>query len=80
VKLLAEVDDDKSITIKTLPFKPGSRVEVIVLPVEEEDVFARMDSVVKTKGIPHMRMKEIEKIDRETFGPLLARIEKALWK
>jgi hypothetical protein len=32
IKKLVEVEKDKSVTLKSLPFKPGSKVEVIVLP------------------------------------------------
>lgn len=52
VKKLVEIGKDKSITVKSLPFKSGSKVEVIILPVEEEkDIFSYIDNVVKKKKI-----------------------------
>lgn len=66
VKKLVEVETDKSVTLKSLPFKPGSKVEVIVFPVgKEEDIFSFMDQVVKKKKIAPMNLKEIEKIVHE---------------
>lgn len=63
VKKLAEVETDKSVTVKSLPFKPGSKVEVIVLPAgKEEDIFSFMDKVVKKKKITPMSLKQIEKV------------------
>lgn len=48
VKKFIEVENDKSVTVKSLPFKPGSRVEVIVIPAEgKEDVFDYVDTIVK---------------------------------
>ncbi|HLA50020.1 MAG TPA: hypothetical protein VJ000_02375 [Thermodesulfovibrionia bacterium] len=62
-KKLIEVETDKSITVKSLPFKPGSKVEVIVFPAsEEEDIFSFMDKVVKKKKIVPMSLKQIEKV------------------
>jgi hypothetical protein len=69
IKKLVEVERDKSVTLRSLPFKPGSKVEVIVLPsVKEEDTFTFMDSVVKRKKIAPMSLKEIEKIVHEVRG------------
>ncbi len=66
IKKLLEVKKNKSITVKSLPFKPGSKVEVIVLPVdEEEDIFRFMDKVVKKKKITPLTMKQVEKIVHE---------------
>ena len=66
IKKLVEVESDKSITLKSLPFKPGSKVEVIVLPSGgEEDIFAFTDSLVKKKKIAPMSLKEIENIVHE---------------
>ena len=63
VKKLVEVDDEKSITIKSLPFKPGSRVEVIVLPSEKTgDVFDFADKIVKKRKMEPLSLKQIEKI------------------
>ena len=64
VKKLLEVEDNKSITIKSLPFKPGSKVEVIVFPSEskEEDIFGFMDKTTRRKGIKPMSLREIEKV------------------
>lgn len=62
-KKLIEVETDKSITVKFLPFKPGSKVEVIVFPAsEEEDIFSFMDKVVKKKKITPMSLKQVEKV------------------
>jgi hypothetical protein len=69
IKKLVEVERDKSVTLRSLPFKPGSKVEVIVLPsVKEEDTFTFTDSVVKRKKIAPMSLKEIEKIVHEVRG------------
>jgi hypothetical protein len=66
VKKMIEVEKDKSVTIKPLPFKPGSKVEVIVLPVKEEkDIFTYMDKVVKKKKIIPLSLKDVEKIVHE---------------
>lgn len=69
VKKLIRVRKDKSIKLESLPFKPGSKVEVIVLPVEGEiDVFDYMDDLVKRKKIAPMNLKEIEKVVHEVRG------------
>jgi len=68
VKKLLEVDKKKSIRLTALPFKAGSKVEVIVLPAEEKDIFDSMDAVVKKKKLALMTMKEIEKIVHEVRG------------
>lgn len=69
VKKLIEVESNKSITIKSLPFKPGSKVEVIVLPSKEkEDIFDFMDKAVKKRSIKPMSLKEIEKVVHEVRG------------
>ena len=66
VKKMIEVEKDKSVTIKPLPFKPGSKVEVIVLPVQEEkDIFTYMDKVAKKKNIVPLSLKDVEKIVHE---------------
>jgi predicted DNA-binding antitoxin AbrB/MazE fold protein len=64
VKKIMEVLKDKSISLKSLPFKPGSKVEVIVIPATEQarDVFSFMDTVVKNKKIAPLSMKQVEKI------------------
>jgi hypothetical protein len=64
IKKIIEVEKDKSISLKSLPFKPGSRVEVIVLPAPEraQDIFNLMDTVVKSKKISPLSMKQVEKI------------------
>jgi len=69
IKKFAEVASDKSLILKSLPFPPGSRVEVIVFPVaDEEDVFDAMDSVVKKKGIKPLTMKQVERIVHDARG------------
>lgn len=67
IKKIIEVEKDKSIILKSLPFKPGSKVEVIVLPASEgkEDIFDFMDTVVKKRGIAPMSLKQVEKIVHE---------------
>lgn len=67
VKKLMEVDKKKSISVTGLPFRAGCRVEVIVLPVDE-DVFDAMDAVVKKKRIASRSMEEIETIVHEARG------------
>jgi hypothetical protein len=69
IKKFAEVASDKSLILKSLPFPPGSRVEVIVFPAaDEEDVFDAMDSVVKKKGIKPLTMKQVERIVHDARG------------
>jgi hypothetical protein len=69
VKTYAEVGSDKSLILKSLPFAPGSRVEVIVLPTADgEDVFPIMDRIVKKKGIKPLTMKQVEKIVHDVRG------------
>ena len=69
IKKLVEVEKDKSVTLKSLPFKPGSKVEVIVLPAgKEENIFKYMDRATQSKKIPPMSLKEIEKIVHEVRG------------
>ncbi len=66
IKKLIKVESDKSVTVKPLPFKPGSKVEVIVFPAKEEgDIFSYMDEVVKKKKIAPMTLRNIEKIVHE---------------
>jgi len=69
IKKLVEVERDKSVTLRSLPFKPGSKVEIIVLPsAKEEDIFTFVDTVVKKRKITPMSLKEIEKIVHEARG------------
>jgi hypothetical protein len=69
VKTYAEVASDKSLILKSLPFAPGSRVEVIVFPAaDSEDVFSTMDGIVKRKGIKPLTMKQVEKIVHDARG------------
>lgn len=69
VKTYAEVASDKSLIIKSLPFPPGSRVEVIVFPAADgEDVFSTMDRIVKRKGIKPLTMKQVGKIVHDARG------------
>jgi hypothetical protein len=63
IKKLVEVDNEKSITVTSLPFKPGSKVEVIVLPSEKTgDVFDFADKIVRKKKIAPLSLREVEKI------------------
>jgi len=69
VKKYAEVGSDKSLIIKSLPFAPGSKVEVIVFRTEDdEDVFPTMDRIVKKRGIKPLTMKQVEKIVHDVRG------------
>ena len=69
IKKLVEVEKDKSVTVKSVPFKPGSKVEVIVLPSEKKkDIFDFIDEIIKNKKIVPMSLKEIEKIVHEVRG------------
>ena len=71
IKKLVEVERDKSVTLRSLPFKPGSKVEIIILPSaeeEEEDIFAFVDTAVKKRKITPMSLKEIEKIVHKARG------------
>ena len=69
VKKFIEVEKNKSVTVKSLPFKPGSKVEVIVIPTEnEEDIFDYMDTIAKRKKIFPKSLKEVERIVHEARG------------
>jgi hypothetical protein len=69
IKTYSKVKSDKSLTLKSLPFPPGSKVEVIVLPVsDEENVFDAINGVVKKRGIKPLTMKQVEKIVHEARG------------
>lgn len=69
IKTFAEVGSDKSLVLKSLPFVPGSRVEVIVFPAADgEDVFSTMDKIVKKKRIKPLTMKQLEKIIHDIRG------------
>ncbi|PIP08628.1 MAG: hypothetical protein COX51_03490 [Syntrophobacteraceae bacterium CG23_combo_of_CG06-09_8_20_14_all_50_8] len=69
VKTFAEAGTDKSLILKSLPFPPGSTVEVIVLPAaKEKDVFTNMDKVVRSKRIKPLTMKQLEKIIHAARG------------
>jgi len=69
VKTYAEVGSDKSLIIKSLPFAPGSRVEVIVFRMEDgKDIFPTMDRVVKKRGIKPLTMKQVEQIVHDVRG------------
>ncbi|GAN32816.1 MAG: hypothetical protein DYG83_01140 [Candidatus Brocadia sp. AMX2] len=69
VKKFIEVKKDKSVTVKYLPFKPGSKVEVIVIQTEsKEDVFDYMNTIVKKKKISPKSLKEVERIVHEARG------------
>jgi hypothetical protein len=63
IKKLVEVDNENSITVRSLPFKPGSKVEVIVLPSEKAgDIFDFADKIAKKRKIAPLSLKEVEKI------------------
>jgi len=69
VKTFAEITSDKGLILKSLPFSPGSRVEVIVLPAAGgDDVFSTMDRIVKIRGIKPLTMKQVEKIVHDARG------------
>lgn len=69
VKKIVEVGKDKSVTVKPLPFKAGSKVEVIVLPAGEKiDIFDRIDNVMNKKKIAPLSLKQLEKIVHEVRG------------
>ena len=69
VKKFAEVGSDKSLILKSLPFPPGSKVEVIVLPAaDDEGVFASMDKIVRKRGIKALTMKQVERIMHDARG------------
>jgi len=68
VKKMVEVGKDKSIRLASLPFKAGSKVEVIVFSAEKEDIFDAMDAVVRKKKIAPKGLKDIERIVHEVRG------------
>ena len=68
VKKMVEVGKDKSIRLTSLPFKVGSKVEVIVFSAEKEDIFDAMDAVVRKKKIAPKGLKDIERIVHEVRG------------
>ena len=68
VKKMVEVDKKQSIRITSLPFKAGSRVEVIVFPADKEDIFDVMDAVARKKKIAPKSLKDIERIVHKVRG------------
>ncbi|MBI3989146.1 MAG: hypothetical protein HY347_05975 [candidate division NC10 bacterium] len=68
-KLIA-VPKDRKIALEKVPFKPGTPVEVIVIPAETvpSDIYAYTAELVKRKKIPRYTLREIERIVHESRG------------
>lgn len=61
---------DRGVNLRRVPFKPGTPVEVIILParVEEPLIYGRMEAVVRRRRIPRYSLKDIARIVHESRG------------
>jgi hypothetical protein len=67
---LTRVAQDRGVRLGKLPFKPGTSVEVIVVPAgrPEPSIYQRTAAVVKRRRLPRYSLREIERIVHETRG------------
>lgn len=65
-----KVAQDRGVKVDKVPFKPGTSVDVIVVPAgrEEPPIYWLTATVVKRRRIPRYSLKEIERIVHETRG------------
>jgi len=65
-----KVTQDQGVRLGKVPFKPGTLVEVIVLPTRgaERPIYRFTDSLVKRRQIPRYSLKAIERIVHESRG------------
>jgi hypothetical protein len=66
-KQILTVGKNREILIESVPYSPGSKVEVTVLP-SGKSIFKYTDNLVKKKGIPQYTLKEVEDIIHEYRG------------
>jgi hypothetical protein len=66
-KQILTVGKNREILIEGVPYSPGSKVEVTVLP-RGESIFEYTDNLVQKKGIPRYTLKEVEDIIHEYRG------------
>ena len=62
------VDDPKQVVLTDVPFEPGQRVEVLVLPQNDAgpETVAELKSLLKeTQGVPHLQKLTDEEIAAE---------------
>ena len=75
VRRRVRVSRDRRIEIKSVPFQPGSEVDVIVVggettPEEEtkEDIYNYTEQLKKNKRLPRYSLREIEEIIHQSRG------------
>ncbi len=66
-KQILTVGKNREILIEGVPYSPGSKVEVTVLPTEKS-IFKYTDNLVQEKSIPRYTLKEVEDIVHEYRG------------
>lgn len=66
-KQILTVGKNREILIEGVPYSPGSKVEVTVLP-SGKSIFEYTDNLVQKKGIPRYTLKEVEDIIHEYRG------------
>ena len=61
---------DQGVTLSKVPFKPGTSVEVIVVPAEgaEPPIYRLTGTALRRRRIPRYSLKEIERIVHESRG------------
>lgn len=67
---LTRVAQDRGVRVGKVPFKPGTSVEVIVVPAgrEESSIYQRTAAIVRGRRLPRYSLKEIERIVHESRG------------
>ena len=65
-----KVAQDRGVNLGKVPFEPGTKVEVIVVPAGEPEppIYRRLASATRRRKIPRYTMKEIERIVHEVRG------------
>lgn len=66
-KQILTVGKNREILIEGVPYSPGSKVEVTVLP-SGKSIFEYIDNLVQKKDIPRYTLKEVEDIIHEYRG------------
>ena len=65
-----KVARDRGVSLKKVPFQPGTSVEVIVVPARAEvpPIYRLTAAAVKRRRLPQYSLKEIERIVHESRG------------
>ena len=65
-----KVARDRGVSLKKVPFQPGTSVEVIVVPARAEvpPIYRLTAAAVRRRRIPRYSMKDIERIVHESRG------------